>query len=304
MSKRILVVYYSQTGEVRRAIDAFVTPFSDSGAVVDIVQLEPQPPYPYPWKFGAFLRIFPDCLNGDAPEVNAPGLSIETDYDLIVLGYQVWFLSPSLPIQGFLQSKSSAILQGRPLITLTVCRNMWHNGFLKLRRMLEAKGAHLVDNIVVTHQGPAWSTFITTVRSLLTGKKNEMLGLPSASVDQRRIDEVKAMGGVVAEHLNSSSPMPGESMLKGHGAVHIDRNYLVPEIIAGRAFLAWARAAKAIGRRSTLGRTLFLYLFIFTLAIGIVTVIPLTMLGLKLFGARWQSRLNARIALLESPSGN
>lgn len=303
VKKRILVLYYSQTGEAARVVDNFSRPLEEAGHEVVRRQFAPVQAYPYPWSPNAFLDVFPQCLNGDAPEIRIKGGDIAGKFDLVVLAYQVWFLSPSLPTQGFLSSPAASVLEGAPVITLTVCRNMWHNGYLKLRAMLETHGANVIDNVVVTHQGAAWTTFITTVRSLLTGRKDRVLGMAPASVSEARLTEIAQYGGRVAQRLAESDAVPREPMLRHCGAARIDRHYLVPEIIGGRAFHAWAKAAKAIGRHSRLGQRLFLYLFIVTLALGIITVIPVTILALKLFERQWRGAIEQRIALLEAPSG-
>jgi hypothetical protein len=44
----------------------------------------------------------PECILGVPPEIEPPGFDPIEPFDLVVLAYQVWFLSPSLPVQGFL----------------------------------------------------------------------------------------------------------------------------------------------------------------------------------------------------------
>ena len=47
-------------------------------------------------------------------------------YDLIVFGHQVWYLSPSIPINSFLQNNiSKKLFENTPVVTVIGCRNMW-----------------------------------------------------------------------------------------------------------------------------------------------------------------------------------
>ena len=44
-----------------------------------------------------------------------PGFDESVDYDLVVLGYQTWYLSPSLPTTGFLKSRYAKVLKGKTI---------------------------------------------------------------------------------------------------------------------------------------------------------------------------------------------
>ena len=56
--------------------------------------------------------------------------------DLVVLGWQTWFLSPALPVALALRAPAwRAVLRGRRVVTVGTHRNMWHaaQAALKLR---------------------------------------------------------------------------------------------------------------------------------------------------------------------------
>ena len=63
--KRILVVHYSQSGQLTRVLDAILAPLRKvQHTPLDIVELalEPVEPFPFPWGFMQFLDAFPESF--------------------------------------------------------------------------------------------------------------------------------------------------------------------------------------------------------------------------------------------------
>ena len=71
-----------------------------------------------------FFNQFPESVHLKPAPIEKPILQREK-YDLVIIAYSVWFLSPSQPITAFLQSEQAKILKNTPVITLIGCRNMW-----------------------------------------------------------------------------------------------------------------------------------------------------------------------------------
>ena len=62
--KRILVVSYSQTGQLSRLVDSVVGPLRDArDCEVVHERIAPQVPYPFPWPFLRFLDVFPEKMH-------------------------------------------------------------------------------------------------------------------------------------------------------------------------------------------------------------------------------------------------
>ena len=57
--KKVLLVYYSQTGQLAELVRNFAEPLQQGGVHVDCVNLEPQEPYPFRGRFGGFSTPFP-----------------------------------------------------------------------------------------------------------------------------------------------------------------------------------------------------------------------------------------------------
>ena len=60
--KRILVIYYTQSGQLKEIADNFVAPFQKQGIPVDFYEIQMETPYPFPWTnvefFWGFSRVF------------------------------------------------------------------------------------------------------------------------------------------------------------------------------------------------------------------------------------------------------
>ena len=139
-------------------------------------------PYAFPWSFWGFFGVLPDCVLGHAPDIEAPSFTPDDKFDLVILAYQVWFLAPSLPIQGFLASPFARVLRDTRVITLVVCRNMWHTASETMKRLLALAGAIHIDNVVLTDPSPPLASFVTTPRWMFTGKRDRFMGFPPAGV--------------------------------------------------------------------------------------------------------------------------
>ena len=305
--KRILLLYYSQTGDASEIARTFIGPLADmSGVEIATQSIEPIQPFPFPWgSLRRLLSVFPECQIGQGCTVQPLAIDHTRPFDLVVLAYQVWHLAPSLPVQGFLKSPDAAILDGKRVVTLCVCRSMWHAGSETMKRLLHEAGAVHLDNVVVSHQGPVFATFVSVPRLLLFGKRDRAWGIfPPAGVSQADLDRVRRLGSVVAERLKQApNDWPRESLLRGVGAVQVKRRYVIPELIGLAICRFWARLVLWAGRFGSVPRRLAEYGYMAMLLSMVLCGMPVTLLLLLLaspFTHRW---VECRAAVLAAPSG-
>src|SRR3546814_5769854 len=67
LMKRVLVVYFSQTGQLRRVAESLCAPLTAAGVEVDWCALQPRQPYPFPWPFFRFFDQFPETVRSEEP---------------------------------------------------------------------------------------------------------------------------------------------------------------------------------------------------------------------------------------------
>ncbi len=302
---RILVLYYSQTGQLTRGVQSMMSPLAGRPDVEIVWQnLEPVEPFPFPWGFFRFFDSFPECVHLDPPPIRPVSFDKNAHFDLVVLAYQVWFVAPSLPVTAFLKSEAAQALRDTPVITFIACRNLWLPAQEKVKAMIEKLDARLIDNVVLIDQGPPWATFVTTPRWLLTGKKGGFWGVfPPAGVSEAEIAGAARFGRALADSLPLLQSTRGP-LLSGLGAVKVNPGYITGGKIANRSLRLWGALLRAIGKPGNPLRRAVLVVYIVFLVGMILTVMPVGIVARALLRPLLRKRLDAEVARLEAPSGS
>jgi hypothetical protein len=241
MSKKVLAIYYTQSGQLGEIVDYFTAPLIEAGVSVEKVSIGLSKNYMFPWTTDRFFSVMPDCVL-DVPSELAPFGLKETSYDLIILGYQAWFLSPSIPINSLLhQPGLKALLKNTPVITITGARNMWLNAFVRVKKLIHEAGAKLVGNIALVDTHPNPVSFVTIFHWMLHGKKDRYLNIfPPPGVSDADIRHSSIFGERVLPYLNSNEWNGLQDELVINGAVKLNYHLMIIESVAGKIFVLWA----------------------------------------------------------------
>ncbi len=286
MQKKILAIYYSQSGQLGEIIDSFTAPFLKAGMDIEKVKIVPQNDYPFPWTPKSFFGVMPDCVLGNTIPLT-PFIFKEDKYDLIILGYQAWFLSPSIPVNSLLHNNNfENILLDTPVITITGARNMWLNAFGKIKNRLNATGAKLSGNIALvdTHANPL--SFVTIFHWMLSGRKDRYLGIfPLPGVSEKDIQHCAIFGATVLKRLEKNDWKNVQAELVEQGAVKINYPLLIIETVAGKLFKAWANFISK--RKNKSGwLVVFKYYLLFAFFIGAPIMLTLDFIFVKPFSTK------------------
>lgn len=263
MSKKVLAIYYSQSGQLGEIIDNFTAPLIEAGVSVEKVRINLAEPFPFPWTGKKFFSVMPDCVL-DVPTELAPFELKETKYDLVILGYQAWFLSPSIPFNSLMQSPVlNAIMKDTPVITVTGARNMWLNAFVRVKKLIKATCAKHVGNIALVDTHPNPVSFITIFDWMLKGKKEHCLNIfPLPGVPDADIKHASVFGESVLKHLNSNNWDNLQNEIAAAGAVKLNYNLMVIEGVAGKIFKFWANMISKKKNKAPWTRAFSYYLLI------------------------------------------
>lgn len=303
--KRVLVVNYSQTGQLSDIAERVAAPLQAAGYQVHFETLAPETPYPWPWPIVDFFDTFPECVQLDAPPLRPLSIASDTDFDLIILTYQVWYLSPALPMTAFLHSNDGKqLIKGKPVVTLVACRNMWLSAQETMKHLICDAGGHLIDHLAFVDQGHPLATFITTPRWVWTGKRDRFLGLPPAGVSPEEIRNASRFGQALAQGLAGNMEKSGQPMLTGLRAVTVNPRLAISERAGMRAFRIWSKLIRLFGKRGQWRRRPALLLFALYLITLILSVVPLSLLLQWVFYPLLKPRLERLKAELELPSGS
>lgn len=303
--KNVLVINYSQTGQLSDVSAQVVAPLRAAGYSVHVETLVPETPFPWPWPIVDFVDAFPECVQLDAPPLKPLSISADRQFDLVILTYQVWYLAPALPMTAFLKSpEGKRLIHGKPVITLVACRNMWLSAQETMKQLIAEAGGLLRDHLVFTDQGHPLATFITTPRWVLTGKRNRFFGLPPAGVAPEEIRGASRFGRALADALNCDAEKSADPMLTGLRAATVNPRLALSERAAHRAFKVWSKLIRLFGKRGQWRRRPMLLVFALYLITLVLTVVPLSLLLQWVFSPLLKPRLERLKAELELPSGS
>jgi hypothetical protein len=241
MNKKVLAVYFSQTGQLGEIIDHFTAPLMEAGHSVEKLRIYPKNVYPFPWTGRTFFAVMPDCVLGVPAELQPFELK-ENKYDLIIFGYKAWFLSPSIPSNSILLHPAiQAVLKTTPVITITGARNMWISAMERIKITLKSAGARLVGNIALVDRHHNLVSFVTIFHWMFNGKKDRYLNLfPRPGVAEEDIINTKLFGATVLKHLENNDWVNLQEELVQQTAVVIKYPLMFIESKARRIFAVWA----------------------------------------------------------------
>ncbi len=224
--KKVLVVYYSQTGQAKEIVDSVINPLKFDFEIT-FEELKPKEPYPFPWKGMSFFQVFPESVKEIPCELEPFGFDPDENFDLIILAFQVWYLSPSIPISSFLQTQEAKkVLNNKPIITIQGNRNMWIMSQERIKKRIYKIGGNLVGNIVMVDKNPNLISVITIARWMIKGDKHGK-GLygkifPPAGVSEKDIIKSEKFGNIILDSFKKNDLTELQRWFVEMGAVKIN----------------------------------------------------------------------------------
>jgi hypothetical protein len=280
--KKALLIYYSQSGQALEIAENVIKPLR-SDFEFTFEELKPIPPYPFPWKGMSFFQTFPESVQEIPCKLETFDFNPDDDYDLVILAFQVWYLSPSIPINSFLQSpEAMKVMKGKPVVTIQGCRNMWVMSQKRIKKRILDAGGILVGNIVLTDKSPNLISVITIVKWMTTGEKSGT-GIyskifPTAGVAAKEIAGSGKYGEVILQcaHEGTFDTLQNKLLLKG--AVRINPVLASIEKRGYMMFKIWSKFILKKGDFNSRERVGRLKLFKYYLFAVIYLVSPLASL--------------------------
>ncbi len=241
--KKILVLYYSQSGQIKDIIKSVLYDAkNDDDFQIDYYKIVPEKDYPFPWRPSSeFYEVFPESVKGIDCKLKALIVNNSSQYDLVILGLQVWYLSPSIPVSSFLKTEEAKnIFKGKPIITIYGTRNMWVSANKTVKELINNAGGKLNGNIVLSDKHHNLISVITIVRWLINGKKEASKYFPEAGVSGKDISDASKFGKPILNALKNNNFNNLQEGLLKLNAVHIDYHIMKTELTGKRIFHIWA----------------------------------------------------------------
>ena len=278
--KNVLVVYYSQSGQLLEIAKNVTKDLENSQEVnLTYYEIKLKENFPFPWTKDEFYDAFPETflqIPSELTDLDNPVL--KQKYDLVILAYQVWYLSPAIPINSFLKNTvAKELLKETPIITLIGARNMWIQAQEKVKRLLVDCNANLVGHIALVDRHINHVSVITIVHWMFNGDKNKrFLGFfPKPGVSQKDIDESIKFSPAILNHLLLGKYEALQNNLLAMDAVKIKPFLVLVDKRANVIFSKWANYIHGKGRAKGTERRSLVMMFSRYLMFAIWFIAPI-----------------------------
>lgn len=279
MTKRILVLQYSQSGQLKEIMANFCSPLTaDSERYeLDIVNYNPAKAFPFPWTGDVFFDTMPETVLEIEQPLEPLHFKYE-QYDMVILGYQPWYLSPSLPFSSLLQhTELQKRLKDTPVVTVIGSRNMWLNAQESVKKHIRNAGGMLVGNVPFIDKNNNLASAVSILHWMLTGKKTKKWGIfPLPGVSDKDIAGATAFGVALKKKFEQNELNQFQFEVLALNGVNISTSILFIEGRAKKLFLIWANL---ILRKANSGgnRKFWVNFFKYYLVIALFVVSPIVL---------------------------
>lgn len=210
---RVLLLYYTYTGQSLKVLEAAGEVFEERGCEVHKAQIE-FTDRRFAERFSRFpmRRVWPDMLSvlpaqkrGETGEIRIPDAVRDGDYDLVCIGSPTWWQTVSMPMRSFLKSgEARKLLDGKAFAVFVVCRKYWQENSTAVRELAEQQGGRYVDGIHFTYPGDPLRSMLSLTSYLGSGKYREKyLGvrIPSTNVQPEQLEQTRTFASALADRL-------------------------------------------------------------------------------------------------------
>ncbi len=275
MTKKILAITYSQSGQLFDIIERFIVPFEKHE--IDYLKFEPEKAFDFPWKTSSFFNVMPESVLEVKTKLKPLHFKYDC-YDLIIIGYQPWYLSPSIPISSLMQEPEfKKLLNNTPVITIIGARNMWLMSQGSMKNYISNAGGNLVANLPLIDKHNNFISALTILYWMLTGKKDRMLNIfPSPGVSRMDIESAREYGEIAHNALIKDSFENIQEKFIVQGGIKIKTDLLFIEPRAKKIFKVWARFIKNNGNNRKL-RKILIHIFKYYLIVALFVIAPVVL---------------------------
>jgi len=206
MKKSALVVYYSHTGQLKEIVKNFVKNWS-SVWNVDFMEINTDE-YKFPITWHQMFDAMPESVLGLPCKISYPKYDYSS-YDLVILGFQPWFMHPSIPFNSFTGTEDfKAAVKNKPVYIITDCRNSRRNAIQIIEEKVVDSGGYIKGGCIFwdDSSGNLIGAF-TLLKWLFSGKKNRLFKIfPPAGVRQSIIDSASLYGDDILKKIDTRKP--------------------------------------------------------------------------------------------------
>ncbi|OBH82984.1 flavodoxin [Mycobacterium sp. E2989] len=211
--RRVLLLYYTFTGQTLAVLDAAAGVFGERGWEVHRAPIT-FTDRRYAERFSLFplrhaaldlLSVLPAQLRRATGEIQTPDEVRDASYDLICIGSSTWWFTMNMPMRTFLKSDEARILlAGKPFAAFCVCRRYWRGNFAAVRRLGERLGGRYAGGVHFEYLGGQIASGLSLMSYLRSGRyRNRYFGLriPATNVQPYQLEQTRIFARSLADRL-------------------------------------------------------------------------------------------------------
>jgi hypothetical protein len=210
---RVLLLYYTFTGQVLRVLEAAGEVFCEQGCEVCKAEIEftdrrfVERFSVFPMRHAALdlLSMVPAQLRRATAEIRTPDEVRTGNYELICIGSSTWWFTMNMPMRTFLRSdEARKLLAGTPFAAFTVCRRYWRNNFRTVRKLGEKQGGQYLGGVHFEYPGGQIASGLSMISYLRSGKHRDRyfgLPIPSTNVQPYQLEQTRIFARSLADRL-------------------------------------------------------------------------------------------------------
>ena len=277
---KVLVLHFSQTGQLTEILKNIVSEIQSNEVTVEQIRCETEKYFDFPWNTSTFYDVMPESVLHTGCEIK-PFSPKENKYDLVIFGYQPWYLNPSIPAMGILKTDTfKNIIKNTPVITVIGARNMWINAQDEVSKRIKDAGGKLVGNIPLVDKSPNTLSAVSIVHWMLSGKKNRKWGVfPKPGISDFDIDNSGDFGKIIQTNLKNRTLSKLQDDVLKTKKIDIKWTIVLIESRAKKLFQIWAnlvinKGTTPVKRRNWLALyRIYLVFVLYVLSPIIITII-------------------------------
>ncbi len=213
---RVLLLYYSYTGQARKVLDAAGEVFGERGWQVSSAPIEftdsryaerfSHFPMTHVWR--DFFGMLPAQTLSATGDIRTPDTVRDGHYDLICIGSPTWWRNVSMPLGSFLKSaEAGPLLDGTPFVVFVVCRRYWRENLKAVRKLAGKKGGRFIGSIHFSYPGGQLRSMLSLTSYLGSGQyRDRYLGLriPTTNINDDQLEESRRFAAKLADRVAGS----------------------------------------------------------------------------------------------------
>ncbi len=164
---RVLVIYFSLSGQSRGLINLLAHGMRSAGVTVSVERLLPLQKLTFPFNgiTQTLWRMITTFFRQRVP-ISEPSPRCFDAYDLIVLAGPTWSYNPSGPVLYLIDRYGKQLFCGQAVLPLISCRGYYRRHNRILGRKLKRCGARLEQSLIFSHPvKEPWSTIGVFLKS-------------------------------------------------------------------------------------------------------------------------------------------